>query len=131
MNLSTRSRMSLIQFLRKMARQDAALLLTDYGIVAQDDESQAAQEIEGSLTEIILRADVAALSDVVQELARTHDAVRSTVQPKYVHDQRWAELERSLALDGYAREPGTPGPRDVTSEIAETDRSPNEKSKRR
>lgn len=109
MNLSTRSRMSLIQFLRKMARQDAALLLMKYGIVAQGDEAQAAQEIDGSLTEIVLGADVAALSDVVQELARTHDTVRSTFQPKYVHDQRWAELERSLALDGYAREPGTLG----------------------
>lgn len=109
MNLSTRSRMSLIQFLRKMARQDAALLLMKYGIVAQGDEAQAVPEIDGSLTEIVLRADVAALSDVVQELARTQDAVRSTFQPKYVHDQGWAELERSLALDGYAREPGTRG----------------------
>ncbi|MCA1997995.1 MAG: hypothetical protein LDL56_12305 [Armatimonadetes bacterium] len=109
MNLSTRSRMSLIQFLRKMARQDAALLLMKYGIVAQGDEAQAAQEIAGSLTEIVLYADMAALSDLVQELARTHDAVRSTFQTKYVHDQWWAELERSLALDGYAREPGTRG----------------------
>lgn len=78
MNLGTRSRMSLIQFLRKMARQDAALLLMKYGIVAQGDEAPAAQEIDGSLTGIVLRADVAALSDVVQELARTQDAVRST-----------------------------------------------------
>jgi len=109
MNLSARSKMSLVQFISKMPRQDAALLLMKYAMVAPTDQMQVALEIEASPTEMVLHADAASLSDLVQELARTHDAVRSAFQPKYVHDQRWAELERSLVLDGYAREPGASG----------------------
>lgn len=109
MNLSVRSKMSLIQFMNKMPRYDAAMLLIKYTIVDSTDQIQVARNLDGSLTDMVFDADTASLSDLVQELARTHDAVRTTFQPRYVHDQRWAELERSLALDGYARETVTDG----------------------
>ena len=80
MNLSSRSKMSLVQFIRKMPSQDAALLLMKYAMVAPTDQMQVALEIEASLTEMVLHAGAASLSDLVQELARTEVAreIRTT-----------------------------------------------------
>jgi hypothetical protein len=44
------------------------------------------------------------LGELIQELARTHGAMRTGVSPRYRFDERWKDLRLCLALDGYAKE---------------------------
>ena len=99
MNLSQRSKFSLCQFLALFERDDLVLLLGKYGL-----STWGTQNRNAALREAVLQASVLQLGSLVQELARTHDSMRSGVAPRYRFDERWRDLCLCLKLDGYAKE---------------------------
>lgn len=105
MNLSQRSKLSLCQFLALFERDDLVLLLGKYELRTDELESYwSGQSVTAVLKEAILQASASQLGELVQELARTGNSMRTEISPRYRFDERWGDLCLCLKLDGYARE---------------------------
>ena len=104
MNLSSRSKLSLCQFLLLFRRTSLRLLLDKYEIPHELEEEYL--DATAALTESVCEAASATqLGNLVQEIARTQRALRCEVEPRYRFDQRWEDLLLCLELDGYGAEP--------------------------
>ena len=105
MDLTLRTKMSLCQFLGLFAQHDLTLLFLKHGLVIDDlDYVGNGQHFARALKNSILQSGPTELGYLVQEIARTHDAMRTAVSPRYVFDQRWNDLLLCLELDDYALE---------------------------
>ncbi|MES2784749.1 MAG: hypothetical protein V4684_04745 [Pseudomonadota bacterium] len=99
--LSHRTRLSLVQLLAQQAEPAVATLLAKYG---------ADLPFRGSYFADGLREAVQALTadqalSLAAEAVATRSALRQTISPKGPFDERFADFERCLLLDGYeARE---------------------------
>ena len=99
MNLSQRSKFSLIQFLRLFGHDNASLLLRKYKIsIASYQRSN-----HKAMRDAVLKAKNSQLGSLIQELAKTRDSMRYEISPRYRFDERWNDLFRCLKLDGYAQ----------------------------
>ena len=104
MNLSSRSKLSLCQFLLLFRRPSLRLLLDKHGI-PHELEDEYPRDATAALTESVCEAASATqLGNLVQEIARTKRTLRCEVEPRYRFDQRWEDLLLCLELDGYCAE---------------------------
>ena len=104
MNLSSRSKLSLCQFLLLFRRTSLRLLLDKHGI-PHGIEEEYVGDATAALTESVCEAASATqLGNLVQEIARTGRTLRCEVEPRYRFDQRWEDLLLCLELDGYGGE---------------------------
>ncbi|WP_327209836.1 hypothetical protein [Rhizobium leguminosarum] len=102
MEISSRSKYSLCQLLEELNRSDATLLLEKHGIATQDDQSDwRHQPWIMTVRDHLFVASAERVGDLLQEFARTADAWRNNVSPRYVFDQRWEDLRMCLSLDGF------------------------------
>jgi len=96
MPLSRRSRLSFAQFLSLQGNDVLALLLNKY-----DFRFDTRPTVAEWLARVCLESDERQLAPMLDEVGRTSGDLRSRVNPKYRYDERMAELQRSLELDGY------------------------------
>ena len=97
MNLSTRSKLSLCQFLGLFERDHISLLLEKYGFRTFHPERSAGAQI----TDAIQYASDKQIGEVLDEVLRTLRTMRSEIDRKFRFDQRWKDLLLCLELDGY------------------------------
>ena len=102
MNLSLRTRLSLAQLLALFGRDELALLLPKHGLAMHDLEYGLPPPLVSDLLkDAFLEAEPGQLGGLLEEVARTRGALRSTQSPKYPFDERWEDLRLCLELDGY------------------------------
>ena len=104
MDLSSRSKLSLCQFLLLFRHPLLRLLLDKYGVpheLTQEDLHDATAVLSESVCEA---ASATQLGNLLQEIARTDGTLRCEVEPRYRFDQRWEDLLLCLELDGYRAE---------------------------
>jgi hypothetical protein len=99
--ISRRTRLSLCQLL-DLLRAERAYLSTllekhflDREINWYDPDALVV------IRRVILEADEERVLELLRELAQTTAETRQRVTPRYRFDERWADLGRCLALDGY------------------------------
>src|SRR5205823_4728467 len=79
------------------------VLLQKHGLQAGAAE-RAVQYGTGILTVLVESLEAGAeaqVSGLLDEIARTSGDLRNRVSPRYRHDERFADLQRCLQLDGY------------------------------
>lgn len=103
MNLSSRSKLSLCQFLDLFGRDYLALLFGKYDL-STDDLKWGGQSTIASLQNAILAGYPSQLGELINEISRTRNSMRFDVSPRYRFDDRWNDLKLCLELDGYAKE---------------------------
>jgi hypothetical protein len=105
-NLSTRSRLSVCQFLALFNRDELVLLFGKYQLQtdALEDKWGLARSVVIAIRDAILEAPALAVGELLQEIARTRSSMRTAITPRYRFDERWEDLERCLELDGYGLE---------------------------
>lgn len=101
MNLSTRSRHSLCQFLTLFERVTVVILLAKFEFPIRKIEYGP---YELAVRDVVLQASDLQLGNLIQELERTHDSMRNEVSPRYNFDERWEDFCLCLEIDGYIRE---------------------------
>jgi hypothetical protein len=102
MNLGIRSKLSLCQFLGLLDRNEVVLLLEKYEIATDKVETWSGYDFIEGLRNTIPFASFSQIGNVVQEVARTQNSIRSSISPRYRFDERWQDLSLSLQLDNYA-----------------------------
>jgi hypothetical protein len=105
-NLSTRSRLSVCQFLILFSRDELVLLFGKYQppTDALEDRWGSGKSTIIAVRDTVLEAPASAVGELLQEIARTRSSMRTSVSPRYRFDERWEDLERCLELDGYGLE---------------------------
>lgn len=95
--IGSRSRYSLAQFLAIHEPDFVVVLLGKHQLQSSVGDGQFLTDV---LRSIRNGADATVLS-LIEELARTSGDLRSRINPKYRHDERFSDLCRCLQLDGY------------------------------
>ena len=54
-----------------------------------------------ALREVLSESRSEDVLSLLEEIARTHGNMRTSVSPRYLHDERWEDLWQCLALEGY------------------------------
>ena len=103
MNLTQRSKYSLCQFLTLFEYGKLVLLIEKYGLSTIQRRIRD-QVCEVAVKNAVFQASDLQLENLVQELERTHDSMRSEVSPRYKFDERWEDFLLCLEIDGYIRE---------------------------
>lgn len=105
MNLSTRSKLSLCQFLCLFGSHEIILLLDKHGFQIGELEAQPdPMFIANTVQRHVENAPSTQLGELLQEIARTHNSMRANIYPRYKFDERWKDLELCLKLDGFRLE---------------------------
>jgi hypothetical protein len=96
---SNRTRLSLVQLLRELFAIDVEVLLQKNGIdfVADTNSYNFVTALKASLLDVSDEQ----LRELAGEIVRTRNAIRYKFNTKYVFDEHWRDLERSLQLDGF------------------------------
>lgn len=115
--LSTRSKLSLTQYLSLQDRSSLDLLLGKHGI--QAGFSSYYPDTVENIRSIVTAAEKEELLSLLDEIARTQGNLRTNVSPQYVYDERWGDLVSCLLLDGCKVENGQIVPIDPHIEGAE------------
>ena len=97
--LSTRSKLSLCQYLGLQERGFLRATLQKYEIPTRD--WYPIESIVDVLRESIFAATADQVHSLLDEILRTQDDLRSRVSPRYRNDERWADVVRCLEFDGY------------------------------
>ncbi len=95
MQISKRSKLSLSQLLGVLNSQTVHVLLDKYEIDPYSVNSivQISYEIQSTSEN--------QLSNLIKEIIRTGRTLRNGVSPRYMYDDQFDELRKSLLLDGY------------------------------
>lgn len=94
---------SLAQFLELQDGELITLLLEKHGLHSRA-VSDAVQRRSGLISALVRSLDAGGESEVsalLDEIAQTSGDLRNRVSPRYRYDERFADLERCLQLDGY------------------------------
>ena len=94
--LSSRTKLSLCQYLYLQDRSFASVLLEKYGL----HDNYSVPFIDG-LRSLLLSASEDRVHSLLAEVIRTQGDLRNRVSPRYRYDERWDDLVRCLHLDGY------------------------------
>lgn len=98
--IGSRTRYSLAQFLGIHEPNFVVVLLGKHQLHSSVGDDQFLTDV---LRSIRNAADDKVLS-LLEEVARTSGDLRSRINPKYRHDERFSDLSRCLQLDGYVIE---------------------------
>jgi hypothetical protein len=101
--IGTRTLHSLAQFLELQDGELVALLLEKHGFYS-DRVARAVEYRTGLLTALVSSLGAGGESEtsaLLDEIVRTSGDLRNRVSPRYRYDERLADLERCLQLDGY------------------------------
>jgi len=101
--VGTRTLRSLAQYLELQDGELVALLLEKHGLYA-GGVSDAVRYRTDLLTALVESLDAGGepeISALLDEIARTSGDLRNRVSPRYRYDERFADLQRCLQLDGY------------------------------
>lgn len=98
--IGSRTRHSLAQFLELHEIDFVVVLVSKHGIHISVENGSVLSDINNCLRS----ASEEHLLSLVEEIARTSGDLRSRVNPKYRHDERFSDLCRCLQLDGYLLE---------------------------
>lgn len=98
--IGSRTRHSLAQFFGLHEPDFVVVLLGKHQLHTSVDDGQLLTDV---LRSIRKAADDEVLS-LLEEVARTSGDLRSRINPKYRHDERFSDLCRCLELDGYVIE---------------------------
>jgi len=96
--ITHRTRLSLVQLLAQQAEAAVATLLAKYGA---DMPHRGSFFAEG-LREVVQALPAEQALALAAEAVATRSALRQPISPKEPFDERFADLERCLLLDGYA-----------------------------
>lgn len=110
---SARTRLSLCQFLLLQDWWSLALLLEKHGIIVE--QVGGGIELNG-FRQAIEIATPDQMLGLLGEIIRTHGDLRNHVAPRYRFDERWADLQLCLRLDGYLIDANALVPIDPTIE---------------
>jgi hypothetical protein len=94
---------SLAQFLELQDRELITLLLEKHGLDSRA-VSEAVRRGTGVISALVKSLDAGGESEIsafLDEIAQTSGDLRNRVSPRYRYDERFADLERCLQLDGY------------------------------
>lgn len=107
--MSRSTRIALALYWENQARDLVATVFHQVGILADpwDLDRDTRVPILDDLRELLLRADGATVLGLLSYMARSSGELRARINPRYRHDQPWAELERHVELDGYRLDPET------------------------
>lgn len=104
MKISKRSRLSLCQFLPLLGRQKVGIIFEKYDIPSDGlTDGWHHASFDEALKNALLQASDLQITEILQELARTGEAIRKNVSPKVLYDEPWADLELCLQLDNIVR----------------------------
>ena len=92
--ISERAKLSLCQFLDLQPRPFLGVLLRKNGMVAEVHDLE-------TLAFVVQAALPDQLRSLLSEVFRTRRDMRNQVAPRYRYEERWADLEHCLLLDGY------------------------------
>src|SRR5580658_8549024 len=95
--LSTRTLISLSQFLARQEQASIELVLEKCGIARGNGMVRDAREV----LECLRRSNDAQRLDLIDEICHSTRMLRAAINPKYIYDERWTDLQRCLLLDGY------------------------------
>ncbi len=98
-----RTTRSLAQFLELQDGDLLAVLLEKHGFHG-DEIAEAIQYRKGLLAALVASLDVGGESEIaglLDEIVCTSGDLRNRVSPRYRYDERFADLEQCLQLDGY------------------------------
>jgi len=98
MEISNRSKLSLVQLLLTMDQSAAALLLNKHlGVYPSQGEGFPSEEMKGA----ILNAANEQIGHLCEEFVRTNDAISRIIQPRYLFTTHWEDFKRCMFLDGW------------------------------
>ena len=103
MNISQRSKLSLVQFLTLFDRDMLIVLFEKYGVPAENPSEWSGATLTAAVRDAVFGASGAQLSNVLGEVLRTNRTLRHNISPHYRFDERWNDLLLCLELDGYRR----------------------------
>jgi hypothetical protein len=95
MQVSKRSKFSLAQLLSVIDKPTVFVIFDKFGFTPQAVTSPV------GIAEELLSASDTLLSDVILEVIHTARTLRNKTSPKYLFDDQFKILEKSLLLDGY------------------------------
>lgn len=95
--LSTRTLISLSQFLALQEQGSIELVLEKCGIERGFGMVRDVREV----LECLRPANDAQRFGLIDEICHSTRMLRAPINPKYLYDERWTDLERCLLLDGY------------------------------
>lgn len=95
MHISKRTKISISQLLPVIDKPIIRVLLSKYDL----DESAISSVVH--IRDEIVSSSSIELTKLVLEVIATGSTLRNTVSPKYMFDERFEELRKSLLLDGY------------------------------
>jgi hypothetical protein len=95
MIISKRTKLSLCQFLTLFNGGNVYVLLQKYDF----PRICSCDQIELSVS--LSKATESSISNLIEEIIKTRNTLRSEVNPKYRFDERWDDLKKCLMLDGY------------------------------
>lgn len=101
--IGSRTRHSLAQFLALHETDFVVVLVSKHGMRISVENGSVLFDLNNCLRS----ATDEHLLALVEEIARTSGDLRSRVNPKYRHDERFSDLCRCLQLDGYLLEAKT------------------------
>jgi hypothetical protein len=96
---STRTKLSLAQFLEIQQQQFVAVLLNKHGIEGVEYFSPGV--FLEDLVSALHSADETQMDSLVGEIARTQGDLRTRISPRYRYDERFEDFKNCLMLDGY------------------------------
>ncbi len=106
--LNTRLRLSLSQYLALQGRDWLKFLFRKHGVSTPDyaePDAGPLQHVE-EVERWIQEGDPVRVEGLLSEVIATQGDLRYRASPKYVHDQRYADLVACLELEGYRIERG-------------------------
>lgn len=98
--IGTRTRYSLAQYL-ELQDSDYAVMLTNKHNIRCSWNSWSGEILITALTNSFCTESDEKILAILEEIARTERTLRTRVEPRYIHDERFDDLKRCLQLDGY------------------------------
>ncbi len=99
--VSSKSRISLCQYLELHENQIPELLLDKHGVNRELGRFYNNYFRVMAIKDALLSASQEQIINLLDEVIKTKGDLRSRISPCYRHDERWQDLARCLELDGY------------------------------
>ncbi len=91
MNLTNRTKISLVQLLDIFEKTQINILFEKYSINIDSRNIEYIKKVVLSNT----------MQELIKEIISTKQTLRNKISPKYIFDERWSDFEKCLFLDGY------------------------------